>query len=63
MHTSNTFILVGFYAALGVACAVNRIHAGDTSVGREYHVSMRGEDANDGSASRPLRTISAAYWR
>ncbi|MCC6488982.1 MAG: right-handed parallel beta-helix repeat-containing protein [Candidatus Hydrogenedentes bacterium] len=26
----------------------------------EYHVSVRGNDANDGSSERPLRTISAA---
>ena len=26
----------------------------------EYHVSVSGDDANDGSAARPLRTISAA---
>ena len=28
--------------------------------GKEYHVSVGGDDARDGSASRPLRTISAA---
>ena len=27
---------------------------------REYHVSVQGGDSNDGSAARPLRTISAA---
>jgi len=60
MRTSNTIILVGFCTTLGVACAANRIHAEDAPAGREYHVSMVGEDANDGSASTPLRTISAA---
>ena len=28
--------------------------------GKEYHVAVGGDDAGDGSASRPLRTISAA---
>ncbi len=28
--------------------------------GKEYHVSVTGDDANPGSAARPLRTISAA---
>lgn len=27
---------------------------------REFHVSVRGDDAGDGSPQRPLRTISAA---
>jgi len=45
---------------LGVACTANRIRAEDAPAGREYHVSVVGEDANDGSASTPLRTISAA---
>jgi alpha-L-arabinofuranosidase len=30
------------------------------NMGREYHVSTNGDDSNHGSASRPLRTISAA---
>jgi len=28
--------------------------------GREFHVSVNGDDANDGTASKPLKTISAA---
>lgn len=31
--------------------------------GKEYHVSLKGNDANDGSKSGPLRTISAAALR
>lgn len=27
---------------------------------REYHVSIKGNNTNDGSAAKPLRTISAA---
>ena len=30
------------------------------SIGKEYHVSVNGNDANDGSAGRPLKTIMAA---
>jgi hypothetical protein len=30
---------------------------------REYHVSVEGRDTNDGSASQPLKTISAAAQR
>ena len=30
------------------------------SSAREFHVSVRGDDANDGSVSKPLQTISAA---
>src|SRR5512145_2399356 len=28
--------------------------------GREYHVAISGDDANDGTAAKPLKTISAA---
>jgi len=31
-----------------------------SAAAREYHVSVRGSDKNDGSAARPLRTITAA---
>ena len=37
--------------------------AGGIVQGREYHVSPRGNDANDGSATRMLATISAAAKR
>jgi len=60
MRTRNTLILAGFCATFGVACAANRIHAEHAPAGKEYHVSINGEDTNDGSASTPLRTISAA---
>ena len=29
---------------------------------REWHVSVKGSDKNDGSVSKPLKTISAAAW-
>lgn len=38
---------------LALLCAV-------PAQGREYHVSVTGNDANDGTAASPLRTISAA---
>ncbi len=37
--------------ALALACSTQ---------GREYHVSVNGDDANDGSRTKPLKTISAA---
>ncbi|MBI2433283.1 MAG: right-handed parallel beta-helix repeat-containing protein [Candidatus Hydrogenedentes bacterium] len=40
--------------ALSVACA------GTAASPKEYHVSIQGNDANDGSASHMFRTISAA---
>ena len=52
-------LLAGFCAALGVACAARPSVAQNVG-GREYHVSVRGDDAGDGSASQPLRTIQAA---
>jgi len=34
--------------------------SGSQVFGREYHVSVKGDDGNNGTAERPLRTISAA---
>ena len=42
----------GFFLLLQLAAA--------TAGAREYHVSIRGDDRNDGSAAKPYRTISAA---
>ena len=33
---------------------------GNSKLSKEYHVSVNGNDANDGSAGRPLKTIMAA---
>jgi len=49
--------------ALSYSCLHCRDVAGQTTTvsdGREYHVSVDGNDANDGSPSRMLKTISAA---
>ena len=43
-----------YLTALTVALTVCSAYA------TEYHVSPAGKDANDGSSSKPLRTISAA---
>jgi alpha-N-arabinofuranosidase len=44
---------------LGAACA-GRPSAAQNAGSREYHVSVTGDDSAAGSASMPLRTISAA---
>jgi len=59
MPTHTTLVLAGFCAALGMVCAGPPPNAQNAG-GREYHVSVRGDDSGDGSASKPLRTISAA---
>jgi alpha-N-arabinofuranosidase len=43
-----------------IAVCVGLCVAAGVSAGREYHVSTQGNDAGDGTASHPLRTISAA---
>ncbi len=51
---------VGVCGAIGFALSTAHVDAANTSSGREYHVSTQGNDIHDGSAARPLRTISAA---
>ena len=34
-----------------------------TLLGKEYHVSVQGDDASDGSKSKPFKSISAAALR
>ena len=55
------FVLVGL-AAAGVVTALSACKA-QASPSRQYHVAIDGDDAADGSQSRPLRTISAAAQR
>ncbi len=54
MRMRMNLLCVGLCAALGVVASTTRLDA------KVYHVSVRGDDAGDGSASHPLRTISAA---
>ncbi len=59
-----SLIFLSVCAALGIsglAYAEEAPHEGGTS--REYHVSVHGDDANDGSPASMLRTISAAALR
>jgi alpha-N-arabinofuranosidase len=55
-------LLVAVFAAVGLGSDANS----EESLSPDqtgYHVSIRGDDANDGSAAKPLRTISAAAER
>lgn len=60
MRVKAIVMCVGLGVAIGLVSFIARAGAADASSGREYHVSVRGDDAQDGSAARPLRTISAA---
>ncbi|MBN1422881.1 MAG: DUF1080 domain-containing protein [Planctomycetes bacterium] len=54
-------LLVGVGLCVAVCVVASAAPGGDGGAPpREYHVSVRGDDAGDGSASRPLETISAA---
>lgn len=53
-------ICVGLCSAAGFASLPARAGGAETPSGREYHVSVQGNDTGDGSAAHPLRTISAA---
>ncbi len=48
---------------LAFATFASTSSAADVPSGREYHVSPQGNDANDGSAAKMLKTISAAALR
>jgi len=55
-----------FVGALSATCALAKMegHALDMAqAGKEYHVSVHGNDANSGSPSNMMRTISAAAQR
>jgi len=55
-------ILLGTIVCLAIGCGFSgsREGEGNAVYGTEYHVSVKGDDAGNGSADRPLRTISAA---
>ena len=46
-------------AAVGIGLSVLALATLDVTA-REYHVSVTGDDGNDGSVQQPLKTISAA---
>ena len=60
MDVKKIMMCVGLCIAVGSVSSALGARAGGTAPGREYHVSARGDDTNDGSAARPLQTISAA---
>ena len=60
MRISRNLLRIGLCAVLGVSCTASQTSAAGASTGKQYYVSVQGQDTNDGSASRPLRTISAA---
>jgi alpha-N-arabinofuranosidase len=51
---------IGWCSVVGMVSFTARGAGSDIPAGREYHVSVQGDDASDGSAAHPLRTISAA---
>ncbi len=51
---------VGLSVVLGSLVHAAAASGANVPSGREYHVSVQGDDAGDGSPARPLRTISAA---
>ena len=60
MPTKMMLACVGLCVVAGLVPPAVRPVEGTIGSGREYHVSVRGDDTNDGSAVTPLRTISAA---
>ena len=60
MRISKSLLRIELCVVLGVSLHRRSNDAAEDSAGRHYYVSVQGDDANDGSASRPLRTISAA---
>jgi len=65
MRISNNLVYVGSWilAAAGVCSQADRASAAEGPAGREYFVSVDGDDAAGGAAFSPLRTISAAAKR
>ncbi len=52
--------LLGTIPALYVTASATLTLEAQSATTREYHVSTKGKDTNDGSSARPLRTISVA---
>ncbi|MEN6576265.1 MAG: DUF1565 domain-containing protein, partial [Phycisphaerales bacterium] len=60
MRVKTVIVCIGLCIAVGCVSSTTRVGGANTPSGREYHVSVQGNDTNNGSAARPLRTISAA---
>lgn len=56
-------VAVGVCTTVGLLSCQTPVEREGTSTGRDYHVSVDGDDTQDGSEARPLRTISAAAQR
>jgi alpha-L-arabinofuranosidase len=56
----NRFFLLLLIAATSSLAAQKSASNEPITAGKEYHVSINGDDKNDGSLSKPFRTISAA---
>lgn len=55
-----TIRAIALFAALSMALESTALAQAAAGDGMEYHVSVKGDDANDGTAAQPWRTISAA---
>ncbi len=55
-----TIRVIALIAVLGLALGATTLAQASAGGGMEYHVSIKGDDANGGTAGQPLRTISAA---
>lgn len=47
-------------ALLTIATLLVSLLAASAAAAREFHVSIQGDDSNDGSAAKPYKTVSAA---
>ena len=60
MRMKTVAVCIGLCIAVGCLSSTTPVVGANTASGKEYHVSVGGNDAQDGSAARPLRTIQAA---
>jgi len=60
MRIATTLLVMALGIGVGAAPAAVWASAAEAPAHKEYHVSVRGNDANPGSASSMLRTLSAA---
>jgi len=60
MRVKTIVIFAVLCAVVGFVSSPIRTAGAGAPSGTEYHVSVQGNDLNDGSAARPLRTLSAA---